>query len=369
MEEEKRHLAHIEKIVAIRPIEGADNIEVAQILGWECVVQKKDNFKVGQLAIYVEVDSIMPDKPEFEFLRARKFRIKTIKLRRQISQGLLLPLTAAFQVTATHVEEGQDVTELLGVSHYDPESSLNQNQSEYIPQSKFLKFLLKYWICRKLILPFLRKKKEAWPQYISRTDEQRIQNIPRTLEIHKDKEFYVTEKIDYQSATFFSRNVKDGLFTKRIFGVCSRNRWLKKEDTSLYWKIARKYNLEEILLNHPDELTIQGEQGDVSVQKNKYGLTGPRFWVFNIINNRTKKHFSLEEMEDFCAKYNLEMVPLLERKFKLPSTVEEVVKFSIGKSVLAENVEREGVVVRNIEDGQKISFKCISPVFLLKHDQ
>ncbi len=144
---------------------------------------------------------------------------------------------------------------------------------------------------------------------------------------------------------------------------------MKHEDDSLYWKQARKYNIENILLSCDEELTIQGESGDVGVQKNKYGLKEPRLWIFNIINNRTKRHFSLEEMEDFCKSNGLEMVPIIDRKFKLLNTVEEMTNYSIGKSVLAENVEREGVVIRNITDGQKISFKVISSKFLLKYDE
>jgi len=117
-------------------------------------------------------------------------------------------------------------------------------------------------------------------------------------------------------------------------------------------------------------LTLQAEQGDTNVQKNKYGISEPRMWVFNIINNRTNYHYSCDEMEAFCKKHNLEMVPILDRKFKLPATMDEMVKYSIGKSVLNNKVEREGVVVRLIENGQKIiSFKAISPTFLLKHDE
>lgn len=369
MEEFVRKLAHVEKVVAIRPIDGADNIEVAQVLGWECIVQKSESLKPGDLVVYVEVDSIMPEKPEYEFLRPRKFRIKTIKLRKQISQGLVLPLSVLPGNLVC--EEGSDVTDILGIRHYDPESPLNEKEAEFKPQNRFLKFLLKFWICRKIILPFIRKPKGVWPAWVVKTDEPRIQNMPSVLERYQDKRFYVTEKIDYQSVTFFSRNVKiAGVLSKKIFGVCSRNQWIKTENDSLYWKIARKYDLENIFKIDGRELTIQGEQGDTSVQKNKYGIKEPRFWVFNIIDNRTGRHFDLVEMENFCSVNGLEMVPILDRDFKLPLTVDEMVKYSIGKSVLNPKVEREGVVVRLIENGQKIvSFKSISPQFLLKNEE
>ena len=119
-----------------------------------------------------------------------------------------------------------------------------------------------------------------------------------------------------------------------------------------------------------EELTIQAESGDVGVQKNKYGLKEPQMWIFNIINNRTGKHFTLEQMEEFCKKHNLPMVPILDRNFKLPSTVNEMVEYAKGKSVVNKNIEREGVVVRNIlENGEKISFKSINQNFLLKYDE
>lgn len=369
MEEIKRSLAHVEKIVAIEPIPGADFICKASILGWELCV-KKDEFKVGDLAVYIEVDSVCDvTDPRFEFLKDTKGRVKIRKFKKQISMGLALPMSILPPTIVC--EEGSDVTEILMLRHYDPESPLNQKEAEFKPQNGLLKFLLRFWIGRKIILPFIRKPRGAWPAWVVKTDECRIQNIPSILQRNQDKKFYVTEKIDYQSVTFFTRKVKvAGVLSKKIFGVCSRNQWIKTENDSLYWKVARKYDLERILKNCDEELTIQGEQGDVGVQKNKYGISGPRFWVFNIIDNRTGRHFSLEEMEMFCERHGLEMVPVLDRNFQLPLTVDEMVKYSIGKSVVNPKVEREGVVVRLIEDGQKkISFKCISPNFLLKHDE
>lgn len=379
MEEFKRALAHVEKIVDIRPIEGADNIQQCTILGWNCVIAKKDNFNVGDLVVYIEVDSVVPDRPEFEFLRERKFRVRTIKLRKTISQGLVLPLSMVSSLTASRgykpVVEGEDVTEYLGITHFDPESSLHRKaEEEYKPQSRFLKFLLKYRIFRKIILPFIIKKpKGVWPEFIAKTDEPRLQNIPRTLEIYKDKEFFVTEKIDYQSVTFFLRKMKVGIREKLVFGVCSRNQWLKTEDNSLYWKIAKKYDIERILREEYEAtgltLTIQGEQGDISVQKNKYGIKEPRLWVFNIIDNKNDKHFDLSDMQYFCEETGLEFVPVLDKSFKLKSTVAEMVEYSKGKSVINSNTIREGIVVRNIEDGKKISFKIINPEFDLKHNK
>lgn len=375
MNERGRSLAHIEKISKVEKHFNADSLDIVDVLGWRCVT-KLGEFKEGELCVYVECDSILPEKAEFEFLRSKKFRIKTQRIRQFISQGICFPLSI---LPPGNYEEGQDVTQEIGAIHYDPESPLNFKK-EYKPQSKFIKFCLKYWIGRKLILPFIRKPKGAWPgDWLAKTDEERIQNIPRILETHKDKTFYVTEKIDYQSVTFFLRKMKVGPFNKLVFGVCSRNLWLKTEDNSLYWEIARKYNIEKILREEyrrsGKTLTVQGEQGSKLVQKNKYGINEPRFWIFNIIDNQTGIHFNLNEMEKFRYDYNklsgqeLELVPVLDTEFKLKSTVAEMVEYSKGKSMINNKIEREGIVVRNIEGGDKISFKVINPNFLLKWDE
>ena len=176
-------------------------------------------------------------------------------------------------------------------------------------------------------------------------------------------------------------NLFKKLFTKYQFVVCSRN--LTTDDkNSLYWKIAKKYNLEQILKENPT-LTIQGEQGDTKVQGNKYGITKPTMWVFNIIDHEKNYHYNWFEMKQFCDKYNLQTVPILYQKLEsetiivnrvhctlseLGTTVQELVEFSKGKSVLAD-IPREGVVVRCIENGQKLlSFKVINPEFLLKYE-
>lgn len=376
MSEVKRSLAHIEKISKTEKHFNADSLDIVDILGWRCIT-KLGEFKEGDLCVYVECDSILPEKPEFEFLRQRKFRIKTQRIRGFVSQGICFPLSI---LPPGNYEEGQDITQEIGAIHHDPESPLNQKHIEYKPQNKFIKFCLKYSLGRKLILPFIRKPKGAWPgDWLAKTDEERLQNIPRILETHKDKTFYVTEKIDYQSVTFFLRKMKVGPFNKIVFGVCSRNIWLKTEDNSLYWEIARKYNIEKILRTEykasGKTLTIQGEQGNRSVQKNKYGISEPRFWIFNIIDNSTGRHFNINEMSRFCHDYNryfkpeLELVPIMENNFKLKSTVAEMVEYSKGKSVINNKVEREGIVCRYIdENGNKISFKVINPDFLLKYD-
>lgn len=382
-----RALAHIEIIKNLRPIPNADNIEVAEILGWECIV-KKDEFKIGDKVIYIEVDSVMPEKPEYEFLRSRNFRIRTIKLRGQISQGLVLPILPTLVGHAYHGEPrfqiSTDVTELLGITKYLSPSEKEEIKKVEINQNKLSKFMKRYSWFRRLFLS--KKQKEGFPYWVSKTDEPRLQNMPQVLEQFKDKEVFVTEKIDYQSVTFTGKMVNNTtpiigkfLSKKYQFVVCSRN-LVNNDRNSLYWKIAEKYNIEQILRENPT-LTIQGEQGNTKVQGNKYGIKEPTLWVFNVIDHEKNYHYDWLEIIQFCNKYNLQTVPLL-KTFKddgdkrvritlsdLGSTVQELVEFSKGKSVLAD-IPREGIVVRCIENGKKLlSFKIINPDFLIKYNE
>ena len=376
----ERKLAHIEIIENITPIDGADMIVVAHVLGWECVV-KKDEFKVGDKVIYIEVDSIVPDKPEFEFLRERNFRIRTIKLRGQVSQGLVLPLPKKL----SSLSVGTDVTKELGIVKYLTPSEREeekQNQREIEKSNKLKKFMLRYSFFRRLFLS--KKQKSGFPFWVQKTDEERIQNLHWNVfyEQYKDKKVYITEKIDYQSVTFTGKMIPkySGLLGKLLplkkfqFVVCSRN-LTTNDKNSLYWKIARQYNIEQILRENPT-LTIQGEQGNTNVQGNKYGITKPRLWVFNIIDHEKNYHYDWNEMFDFCEKYGLGVVPVLDNHWdtltwygklsEVGSTVNEWVEFSKGKSIYAD-IPREGVVVRCIENGKKIfSYKVINPDFLLK---
>lgn len=379
--EDKRKLAHIEVIKSLSPIEGADLIEVAEILGWQCVV-KKGEFNVGDLVVYVEVDSVMPEKPEFEFLRDRKFRVRTIKLRGQISQGLVLPLSVLPDKSIKQIDGyaniGKDVTEFLSITKYlspsEREEAEQQERKLSNEKNKLKKFMMRYSWFRRLFLS--RSKKFGFPYWVSKTDEERIQNMPHVLEQFADREVYVTEKIDYQSVTFTGKMIPrfNGILGKLIpvkkyqFVVCSRN-LTNNDKNSLYWKIAKKYNIEQILKDNPT-LTIQGEQGGTKIQGNKYGITEPTLWVFNIIDHEKNYHYNYVEMYNFCAKNGLTVVPKVSESClkNYGSTVQELVEFSQGKSVLA-NIPREGIVVRCIENGKKIfSFKVINPKFLLKYD-
>lgn len=374
---EERKLAHIEKIEWIRPIQGADKIILCGVLGWQCVIAKKDGFKEGDKIVYIEIDSVVPDIPEFEFLRDRKFRVKTIKLRGEVSQGLVVPLFILGKNRPIKLELGDDVTDLIGITKYLSPSEQEEIKAEIrrvaTEKNKLKKFLMRYSWFRKLNLS--HKQKSGFPYWVSKTDEERIQNMPRVLDDFTNESVYVTEKIDGQSATFtgkmvpmFNNFLSKILPKKFLFVVCSRN--LTTNDRgSLYWRVAKKYNLEKILRENP-KLTIQGEQIDTKVQGNKYKVTEPKLYVFNVIDHENKYQYNYEEMLNFCIKYRLEIVPLIYEGplSTLGHTVNEMVETSKGRSWLF-NIPREGIVVRSIRDGKRIfSFKCINPDFLLKFD-
>lgn len=370
----ERKLAHIEVIESLSAIDLADKIEVAKVLGWECVV-KKGEFNVGDKIVYVEVDSVMPELPKFEFLKDRKYRVKTIKLRGQVSQGLVLSTKDIPSEAPTKSwDVGDDVTELFGITKYLTPSEKAEITKKEITANKLQKFMMRYSWFRRLFLS--RTKKQSFPFWVSKTDEERIQNIPQVLKQFADYDVYVTEKIDYQSATFTGMLINNNLPIigkflpkKYQFVVCSRNLTVTDKN-SLYWKIANKYNIEKILRENPT-LTIQGEQGGTNVQGNKYEILEPTLWVFNIIDHEKNYLYDYDEMFDFCHKYNLICVPFLEKckLSNLGTTVHELIAYSNGMSTIKHNIPREGIVVRSVKNGQKLlSFKVINPDFLLKYE-
>lgn len=218
-----RKLATIRTIANIKPIPNADRIEVAQIDGWEVIISKSDNFSQGDKVVYIEIDSKMPKTPEYDFLKSRRYVVKTIKLRGQVSQGLVLPLAV---LPSGNYKVGDDVTEILGVTKYDPEAEQeNAIVAENKKQNPIIKYLMRFKWFRKLVIK--RTTKDKFPDWIKKTDEERIQNKPRLFEqLKADKTpLSVTEKVDGTSATYFLRKAKKN---KYEFGVCSRNKTSSK---------------------------------------------------------------------------------------------------------------------------------------------
>ena len=357
-----RKLATVREIKDIKPIAGADKIECAVVDGWECVVAKKDNLKVGDWIVYVEIDSLMPERPEFEFLRSKKFRVRTIKLRGQVSQGLVLPLSI---LPGWLYDLGEDVTELLGIKKYDPEGERERkmaSHSEEKVKNPFVKFLMRFAWLRKR---FVKTKKGGFPSWIAKTDEERIQNKTAMFEMEKElgTAFSVTEKLDGQSLTLFLERIGKRKFD---FGVCSRNLRLPSPDDSSWWTIAKQIDAENVLkalLGNGSRIVLQGEIIGNRIQGNKYKIDGYDFYAFNLIIDNVK--FTSQEIKVMLEAHNIKTVPILDDDFKLLNSISEMVSYAKGDSVL-HKTKREGVVVRSHK--RNISFKVINADFLLDEE-
>lgn len=330
-----RKLVSIQKVKEIIPIEGAEAIEAIRVLGWVIVV-KKGEFKVGEKVIYAEVDSVFPKKPEFEFLEKVNYRIKTIKLRGQVSQGICFPLSI---LPEGEYEEDQDVTELLGVIKYEPK----------IPDC------------------LAGEVRGNFPGFLKKTDETRVQVLQNILTKYKGLRCYYTEKVDGTSSTFY---LNDG-----VFGVCSRNLDLKENESNILWKVARENDLENKLRNLGlGNVAVQGEVISDGIQGNKYKLSPGerRLYLFNVFDIDNHRYLGYEDLIRVSKALNIPTAPILVIDFELIDNIDELVKLSVGFSVINPKVKREGIVIRPIEEIEdirigRLSFKAINPEFLLKY--
>lgn len=362
-----RKLASIRRIDGLYPIPDRDKIELAQIDGWTVIV-KKDEFKVGDLCVYIEIDSVLPEKPEFEFLRSKNFRIKTMKMAGCISQGICFPLDIL--PTDREYAFDDDVTDILGIKKFEPQDAtdVKEPKEKEAVINRYPAFLMRYKFFRNLFYKFGNKKKvKAFPEFISKTDETRIQNAPFYLDL--DEEWVVTEKIDGQSGTFAVVKKKRLFKTTYEYIVCSRNVRLFKKDDSSYWKVSEKYNIEEKLTNFLKEnkkidwIAIQGECISPKVQGNKYKVKEPDLFIFNVIFPRGR--IGSISGKEFVESLGMKFVPIIG-EMKLPKTVPEMLEIAHGNSALG-NTIREGLVCRSF-DGKK-SFKAVDPLFLIKYNE
>ncbi len=362
-----RKLASIRKVSGISPIEGRDRIELAHIDGWQVIV-KKGEFTAGDLCVYIEIDSVLPEKPEFEFLRSKNFRIKTMKMADTVSQGICFPVTI---LPAGRYEEGQDVTDALGIKQYEPTMDIDPLENNTVEQKKkYPKWLMRFGWFRKLVTP--KQLDTSYPSMISKSDETRIQNCPEVLQ-NREKLWVATEKIDGTNSAFVLERIKPTLFHREKFKytVCSRNKSLPVEDDSSYWQISRKYNirqmLEEYLNTHAEcrWVVIRGEIVGPKIQKNKYKLTDYELYVFDVIDSVVHRYDSFHA-RDYIESVGMKFVPIVSNLGTLPETVDEVMKMVHGRSDAAD-IWREGLVFRS-ETGRD-SFKAVDPEFLLKYDE
>lgn len=335
-----RKLASIQKIKALDPIEGADAIEKATVLGWQLVV-KKGEFQVGDLIVYCEIDSLMPEKPEFEFLKARGMRIRTVRLRGQISQGICFPLSVLpddFEVT-----EDADCTDVLGITKYEP------------PMPACLSGVAK----------------GKFPSFIPKTDETRVQILQDVLDKFKGSKCYITEKLDGSSTTYY---VKDN-----EFGVCSRNLELVEDAENSLWKIAREMDIEAKLRSLGKNIAIQGELIGEGIQSNKLNLKGQTIRFFNAFDIDAYQHLDFSDFSELLQQLDLPLVPILSLDYELENDIDAIIRRATIKSQFLKDVWAEGIVIRpygndtsasneNWNAG-RFSFKAINPEFLLKYGE
>lgn len=369
-----RNLASIQRIGNLEQIQNADAIEKATVLGWQLVV-KKGEFNINDLCVYCEIDSVLPEKPEFEFLRDRKFRVKTIKLRGQISQGICFPLDILPK--QTKITEGFDVTEILGIKKWEPYSEQEcSKQTGKIMYPKWMPKFIQQIIHRfKFIREYYRKNsgQKSFPSLIPKTDETRVQVLQPLLSKYKGTSCYITEKLDGSSITIYQINGK--------FGVCSRNIDLKRDKDDRYWKIVLEHGLENKLKTHfkGENIALQGELIGESIQGNKYYLKGNDIYFFNVFFIKKYSYGSYDDLISICSVLNEKTVPILSLNYKLTDSIPELVELSKGNSVLNGTI-REGIVIRpilEIEDStlhcqlvkNRISFKSVNPEFLLKYGE
>ena len=353
-----RKLATIRRIAEIRPIENADAIEHVRVDGW-WVVDTVDKFQVGDLVIYLEIDSWVPTelapflskgKEPREYNGVKGERLKTIKLRGAVSQGLLLPIPTELN-DPTQFTEGLDVTELLGIQKWEPP----------IPAQ-------------------LRGKIAGnFPSWLRKTDEDRIQNCFKDVSPRLNESWVIEEKVDGSSMTVGYRKCdfildKDGQPIPEEFVVCSRNLSLKLDDEhNTFVRIAKESSIQDAMKAYGRNLGISGELIGEGVQGNKYDIKGHRWLVFNIFDVDTGKYVSAEERQliirDLVALgATIEQVPVITAvgtKLLDGLSVDDFLEMAEGKSVLNPKTEREGLVFKNQTDPD-ISFKAISNRWLLK---
>lgn len=401
----ERELAYVVIIDGIEPIPGYDRVEHAIVGGWRVIVQK-GQFKVGDPAIYFEIDSRVPaDRECFAFLEKRHYKVKTLKMCKTLSQGLLMHAsdfgwTIENSVIDDHpviiddeskphyaTDESRFLTKKLGVTYADDEDnsrkapSVDKYKKMEMRHRKLFKnpiihWFMRYKLGRKVMFFFFGKKKDkknGWPSWVQKTDEERVQNMPWIL--NSTDKWIATEKIDGTSTTF---TMKRGKFGHKSFYVCSRNVCFGEEnkpcyyDTNVYWEMAKKYDIYNVLSamldDHPHDewITLQGETYGAGVQQREYSLDGHDFAAFNLIFSSCGR-VGTAEMITILSEYNVPCIPVVKANIDFTNTfatLEDMLLWAEGESKI-DGLPREGIVFRTM-DGQK-SFKAVSNSFLLKY--
>lgn len=386
-----RELCYVVRVTDVLDIEGVNN-QVAVVNGWQVFI-KRDEFKPGDLAVYFEIDSKVPELECFEFLRKYNFKVKTQRFvkGRVLSQGLVIkPADLGLE----KVEEGQFLTKELGVTYYDPEDNIRKASNEELIKTKVEKrlerwckkhkFLSKFkfivnWIKKAIerkIRKTQKKKKTSstFPShfpYIHKSDEERVENMPWILE---NKEPWLkTLKIDGTSSTYILERLKGK--NKFEFYVLSRNVRQETPDqkcyheSNVYWEMAEKYQIKDFLKAqldlHPEwkYVCLQGETAGPNVQGNPHGLKELQLFGFNFIDSECGRWNSVKA-RDYVAQWGIQWVPIIDENYVLPDTMEEFKATADGPCELPGSTGlREGYVYRSLDGKQ--SFKNVSNQFLM----
>ena len=400
----ERELAYVVKIDDIRPIEGADNVELAIVGGWHIMV-RKNQFNINDYGVYFEIDSKVPPREPFMFLAGKHFKIKTQKYFKGtvISQGLLMSfsdftdeyggapswlvdvsarLLAGWDIAEDPIFLTKELDVTYAVeednkrkSSVDKYSKMYQRHLKLFKKYRWLRELYRHPFGKKLLFIFLGKKrdKSGWPKWVVKTDEERCQNMP-WLFPNDTQDWIVTEKIDGTSTTFTMKR------KKREFYICSRTVVFDKPekecfyDTNVYIEMAEKYNIKELLNEFLDDhkdldfVTLQGETYGAGVQKRDYSIEGHDFMAFNLIfgyKNGEVERFNPITMTHILDNYDIPCVPVVSESYFLPDTCEELLDYAASEPSKLDGGMREGIVLRT-RDGKQ-SFKAVSNEFLIKY--
>ena len=376
-----RQLASVQKILSLNPIEGADRIEVARVLGWDVVVKKGD-FKVGDMGCYIEIDSIVPSTPIFEFMKERKYRVRTIKLKKQTSQGLFMSFNDLGITNTKRLKEGDDLTSLIGITKWEPDEN-----NTPIYQGKGKKSI--WW---KLVytLPFLKMfRKRCGPgasfpgHLVPKTDETRIQAFgPSFLETYADLPVAISQKMDGSSATF--------VYNKGKFSVASRNVWYIEKKDNNFWKVAENTGIAKAVKEvfGKRNVCLQGEVCGPSIQENRYKFDSLHYFLFGIFDSDKKEYFTPQELINAfeslrAAGSTIEIVDQIVMPTDgitikdIGLTVDAWLAYVETRSRFNPDTWNEGVVIRSLDnkpygvkgmEGGRFSWKCVSNKYLLQYN-
>ena len=328
-------LASLQSITDLRPIAGADFIQAATVLGYQTVV-KKGEFADHDLCLWHEPDTIVPDRPEYEFLRKQNFRLKVSRFKGQVSQGLALPLHK-FQLPAG-LQPGDDVSDLIGVKKYEKPMPAN----------------------------LAGVAKGAFPGWLIKTDEPNLRSNPAALEEFQGRECVATQKIDGTSATFYWR--------QGVFGVCSRNLELLEDPQHALWRIAADYKIAAALQSLKGDYAIQGEVYGEGIQGNHAKIRNVALAVFNLFDIVAHAFIGYDELATFCQSQNLPLVrPVWRGAFGF--TLDQCVALA-NQQEYTPGAPAEGLVFRTVKEARslalpsgRLSAKVVSEAYCLKYGE